>query len=114
MLASPDLISGLGRLVRYPRLISDAATITLDETAGGRWVRLDAFSGKYPVPRQRYEFGLLTLLRFCLWRLGLPLTAGAAEFPFPEPVALAPYDLAFGCPLPFDGAINWFLVSEDD
>jgi AraC-like DNA-binding protein len=114
MMSSPDLISGLGRLVRYHRLISDAATITLDETAGGRWVRLDAFSGQYPVPRQRYEFGLLTLLRFCRWMLGLPFTPVAAEFTFPEPAAHAPYDLAFGCPLRFDGAINAFLVSEED
>jgi AraC-like DNA-binding protein len=114
MMSSPDLNTGLGRLTRYHRLISDAATMTLDETTGGRWVRLEVFGGQYPVPRQRYEFGLLTLLRFCGWMLGRPFTPVAAESTFPEPILRAPYDEAFRCPLRFDGAINAFLVSNED
>jgi len=32
------------------------------ESNEGRWVRLDLFGGYRSVPRQRYEYGLLTLL----------------------------------------------------
>jgi len=114
MMSSPNLITGLHRLIHYHRLISDAATITLDKVSGGRWVRLDVFGGEYPIPRQRYEYALLMLLTFCRWMLGRPFKPVSAEFTFPEPLACAPYDEAFGCPLRFQGAINAFLISEED
>ncbi len=114
MMSSPDLITGLRRLIRYHRLISDASTIGLEQAAAGRWVRLDVLGGGYPVPRQRYEYELVTLLTFCRWMLGHRFAPISAEFTFPDPVAWSPYDEAFDCPLQFDGIKNAFLVSEQD
>lgn len=45
MMSGPDLLTGLGRLVRYPRIVSDAAAISLVTKQGRRWVRLDLFGG---------------------------------------------------------------------
>jgi Arabinose-binding domain of AraC transcription regulator, N-term len=75
MMSSPDLLTGLGRLIRYLRIVSDAAAISLAAEQGGGWVQLDLFGGDRAVPRQRYEYGLLTLLTFCRWMLGLSAQA---------------------------------------
>jgi hypothetical protein len=47
----------VGRLIRYLRIVSDAAAISLVTEQDGRWVRLDLFGGYRAVPRQRYEYG---------------------------------------------------------
>jgi AraC-like DNA-binding protein len=114
MMSSPNLMIGLERLIRYLGLVSDAASISLDAARGGRWLRLDFFGGNSPVPRQRYEYGLLTLLTFCRWMLGRPLKPLLAAFRYPPPAAIAPYDDAFGCPFEFDGTFNGLLVSDKD
>lgn len=114
MMSSPDLRTGLERLIRYLRIVSDAAVISLAAEREGYWVRLDLFGGSRAVPRQRYEYGLLTLLTFCRWMLGHPLRPRSALFSFPAPADVAPYNEAFGCPLIFDAASNGFLLSTQD
>jgi AraC-like DNA-binding protein len=111
MMSSADLLTGLERLIRYLCIV---AAITLDPGRGGRWVRLDFYSGECPVPRQRYEYGLLTLLTFCRWMLSRTLKPVAAAFSYPTPALMAPYDDAFGCPFEFDAQFNAFLVSDAD
>ncbi len=114
MMSSADLLTGLKRLIRYLRIVSDAAKITLDEGPGGRWVELDLCGGGRPVPRQRCEYGLLTLLTLCRWMLGRPLNPLMAALSHPAPAVLAPYDEAFGCPLQFGAKFNAFLVADED
>jgi len=114
MMSSPDLLTGLGRLIRYLRIVSDAAAISLVAEPAGRWVRLDLFGGYRAVPRQRYEYGLLTLLTFCRWMLGHSLRPQSASFSFPVPADVSPYVEAFGCPLFFDAKSNGFFVTEKD
>jgi len=114
MMSSPDLLTGLGRLIRYLRIVSDAATISLVTEQGGSWVRLDLLGGGREIPRQRYEYGVLTLLTFCRWMLGHPLRPQSALFSFPEPADVGPYVEAFGCPLLFNTKYNGFFVTEKD
>jgi len=114
MMSSPDLMTGLGRLIRYLRIVSDAALISLEPHKEGHWVRLDLVRGERAVPRQRFEYGLLTLLTFCRWMLGHWLRPISASFAFPPPPDDAPYAEAFGCPLIFDASFNAFLVAETD
>ena len=45
MMSSPDLETGLVRLIRYVCLVSDAVTITLEPGPGGKWMRLELFGG---------------------------------------------------------------------
>jgi AraC-like DNA-binding protein len=114
MMSSPDLETGLVRLIRYICLVSDAVTITLEPGPGGKWLRQELFGGECPIPRQRYDYAILTLLTFCRWMLGRPLKPLAAAFRHPVPMSLAAYNEAFGAPLQFDAPFNGFLVSNDD
>jgi AraC-like DNA-binding protein len=114
MMSSADLQTGLCRLMRYLGIVSDAATISLVPTEGGQWVKLDLSGGASAVPRQRYEYDLLTLLAFCRWTLGRPLTPLAAAFSDPPPRDQAPYDEAFSCPFQWNASFNAFLVAEKD
>lgn len=114
MMSSPDLRTGLERLIRYLRIVSDAASISLMPQPGGRCVRLDLFGGMRPVPRQRYEYGLLTLLTFCRWMTGRELRPLSASFSFPAPPDPQPYIEAFQCPLRFGTDFNGFSLVEQD
>jgi AraC-like DNA-binding protein len=114
MMSSSDLLTGLTRLIRYLCLVSDAVTITLEPGIGGRWVKLELYGGECPVPRQRYDYAILTLLTLCRWMLGRPLQPLAACFVHAAPTSLATYHEAFNAPLQFDAKFNGFLVSDED
>jgi AraC-like DNA-binding protein len=114
MMSSPDLETGLVRLIRYLCVVSDAVTITLEPDTGGKWMKLELFGGECPIPRQRYDYAILTLLTFCRWMLSRPLRPLAAAFAYPVPISLAAYNEAFNAPLQFDAPFNGFLVSSED
>jgi AraC-like DNA-binding protein len=114
MMSSPDLETSLARRIRYLSLVSDAATITLDPGKGGKWTRVELFSGECPIPRQRYDYLLLTLLAFCGWMLGRPLRPLAAAFRHHPPNSLAAYNEAFNAPLQFDAPFSGLLISSED
>ncbi|WP_315805326.1 AraC family transcriptional regulator [Bradyrhizobium sp. SZCCHNS3002] len=114
MMSSPDLQTGLTRLIRYMCLVSDAVAITLEDGPGGRWVRTDVYGGECPIPRQRYDYGIINLLNLCRWMLDRPLTPLAARFSHAVPLSIAAYNRAFQSPLEFDAPFNGFLVSGED
>ena len=70
MLSSKDLRGALQSFSRHMRLVSDAAEITLHDQGENVLARFDQCGGREPVPRQRIEFNLLTLLTFCRWVSG--------------------------------------------
>jgi AraC-like DNA-binding protein len=114
MMSSPQLRTALDRLVRYLRLVSDAASISLLAQAGGHCIRLDLYGGALPVPRQRYEYGLLTLLAFCRWLGGRELRPLWACFSASAPADEQPYRGAFQCALRFDAGFNGLCIADDD
>jgi AraC-like DNA-binding protein len=114
MMSSPDLLTGFTRFIRYICLVSDAVTIALEPGDGGRWVKLELFGGECPIPRQRYDYAILTLLTLCRWMLGRPLRPVAASFAHAVPMSIAAYNDAFGSPLRFDAKFNGFLISDQD
>lgn len=101
MMSCPTLHAALERMLRYLRIVSDAATLTLQEDKDGCWLAIDLFGGSRPVPRQRYEFILATLLTFFRWLTARRLEPLAIDLAHPAPADLRPYDEAFGCPLRF-------------
>src|SRR5271168_1225251 len=114
MMSSPNLLTGLTRLIRYICLVSDAVTITLEPGSGGRWVNLELHGGECPIPRQRYDYAVLTLLTLCRWMLGRPLKPLSASFTHAVPMSLTAYNEAFHSPLHFDGKFDGFLISDED
>lgn len=118
MMAAPDLAGALQRLVRYIRVISDATDFTLvdDEHEGraGRWLRVAIPAGAVPVPRQRYEFILITLLNVCRWIAGRSIRPLCVDFGAAPPADARPYAQAFGGPLRFGRPLHGILFAQAD
>lgn len=114
MMTCPNMRAGLNFLVRYQRIVSDAVSIKLDEDDKGCWVRVDLSGGRRPVPRQRIEFVLATLLTFYRWTTGRHLHPVAVELTNPEPANPQAYQAAFECPVRFNAPADRFLLSHAD
>lgn len=114
MMTQPSLHAALELMVRYLRVVSDAAGISLRTEPQGGWVAVDLFGGNRPVPRQRIEFVLVTLLTFFRWVTGQDIRPLAVEFTPSEPAVLVPFREAFQCPLRFGAAQNRMLLSHAD
>lgn len=113
MWPGPDLLSGLHGLSRYLELIHDAAGFHVEPAERGHWMVLGP--GNAPgLPRQRVEFGLLSLLKVCRKVTQRPLRPQLVEFSNPEPADWHPYRMAFACPLRFGQASNRLLLSDED
>jgi len=114
MMACPTLLAALERLVRYMKVVSNAATFDLREAPGGRWIELGHAGGERPVPRQRSEFGMLTIISFCAWITGRDVNAAVIEFVDPHPGDTRVHDQVFGCPLRFGQVANRALLHHAD
>src|SRR6516225_6806006 len=114
MMSSPHLLGILERLSRYVAIVSDAASLVITEDDEGYRMILELFGGGQPVPRQRFEFDLMTILSFCRWITNRDLRPLAVELRFPPPADLQPYQEAFKCPLRFNASANALLFARAD
>ena len=114
MASSPTLLYGLQAMAKSMALVSDAATFSVDESDHGYLLSLGHVGNKRPVPRQRTEFGLLTLLMLCNWLTRRELKPLVAGFAFPLPQNLEPYRDAFQCELRFNQTTTFLLLKEED
>lgn len=114
MMSSPHLLAVLERMSRYLGIVSDAASIVITEDNEGYRMILELFGGGQPVPRQRFEFDLMTILSFCRWVTNRDLRPLALELRFPPPADLQPYQDAFKCPLRFNAPVNAVLFARAD
>ena len=55
-------------------LISDATTFSMERDPRGYWLVLNHIGASRPMPRQRVEFAVLTLLTLCDWLTRRDLT----------------------------------------
>jgi AraC-like DNA-binding protein len=114
MLSSPNLLGSLERVSRYVGILSDAATLVVTQDDEGYRMIFELFGGGQPVPRQRFEFDLMTLLSFCRWITNPDLRPLALELRFPPPADLQPYQDAFKCSLRFNSSANALLFARAD
>ena len=114
MMSSPNLLGILKGLARYVGIVSDAASLAITEDREGCRMILELFGGGQPVPRQRFEFDLMTILSFCRWVTNRDLRPLALELRFPPPSDPQPYRDAFKCPLRFNAAMNGLLFAGAD
>ena len=114
MMSSPNLQGLLERVVRYVAIVSDAASLAVTGDHEGYRMILELFGGGQPVPRQRFEFDLMTILSFCRWVTNRDLRPLALELRFPPPADLQPYQDAFKCPLRFNAPVNAVLFARAD
>jgi AraC-like DNA-binding protein len=114
MMTAPNLLGALQRFVRYVRIISDATTFTLEDGEGGQWMRLSIAGGELPVPRQRYEFILITILNICRWIASKTVNPLLVELAHDQPLDTAPYASAFACPVRYNAAEHGVLFATQD
>lgn len=114
MMACPTLLAALERLARSMDVVSNAATFGLREAPEGHWFELGHAGGERPVPRQRTEFGMLTILNFCRWITDRDVTAAVVEFVNPSPGDARVHEAVFGCPVRFGQPANRALLRRAD
>jgi AraC-like DNA-binding protein len=114
MMSCADLRGAFERLIRYLLILSDALTIVMSEEGTGLRVTFVLFGGDRPVPRQRIEFILITVIGFCRWICGRDVQPLAIELPYPAPADPAPYRAAFRCPVSFDAPRSSLLFARAD
>jgi AraC-like DNA-binding protein len=114
MMSSPDLLGILKGVARYVGIVSDAASLAITEDREGYRMILELFGGSQAVPRQRFEFDLMTFLTFCRWVTNRDLRPLALELRFPPPADPQPYQDAFKCPLRFNAPANALLFARTD
>jgi len=114
MMSCANLESALERLMRYLLILSDALTMTLGKEGGGYRMTLALFGGERPVPRQRIEFIMVTVIGFCRWISGRDIRPLAIELAYPIPADPKPYRDAFPCPIAFEASRNSVLFSLAD
>lgn len=114
MLACPTLHVALQRLQRSMDVVSNAATFVLTEVAEGCWFELGHLGGERAIPRQRSEYGMLTMLSFCGWIAGREITPLRIEFVHPAPPDDGVHRAVFGCPLQFGATANRALLRWAD
>lgn len=114
MMSCPNLLASLECLVRYLRIVSDAATVLLHEDPEGYSVELQLFGGEKPVPRQRFEFDMLTFLSFLHWIAGREFSPLLVEFTYPAPADSQAFRDAFQSELRFNAPANRMLLDPAD
>ncbi|MET3392131.1 AraC-like DNA-binding protein [Variovorax sp. 1140] len=114
MSCSSSLEAALVRLTRYMPVISDATAFSLQPDPRGCWMVMRHTGGSLPIPRQRVEYALLTVLMQCQWLTRRDLQPLAMEFVYPPPADDRLHREAFGCEVRFNAEANRLLLSAAD
>ena len=114
MMSCPDMRTAFERLIRFMLIISDTFSMAMAEERDGYRISFVLFGGDRPVPRQRIEYIVVTIIGFCRWIAGRKVEPLAIELPFPPPVDPTPYRAVFPRGVAFDAARNGILFSRAD
>lgn len=114
MMSCPNLLASLECLIRYLRVVSEAAALVMQKEGDGYALELTLFGGGHALPRQRFEFDLLTLLSFLRWISGRHFLPVFVDFTYPEPADPQLYHAAYQSPVRFGAAANRVVLSEAD
>lgn len=112
--SGPDLLTGFRHLQRHMAVISDATTFAMQSDPRGYWLILSHIGATRPIPRQRVEYAVLTLLTLCNWLTRRELAPLAVELTTPPPADEARYREAFGLLPRFGQPASRFLLAEVD
>ncbi len=114
MMSCANLRAALERLKRFMLILSDALTMHLDDEHRGYRMSFELFGGGRPVPRQRVEFIVVTVIGFLRWISGREVHPAAIDLPYPPPADPAPYRMAFRCPVSFGSSRSSVLFAHAD
>ena len=112
-LASSTLRTGLLRLERYWRLVSEDGAIAIEETQSGITVTHRARSGSDVAPIIT-DMTLAVILDMCRTNAGASLHPIAVGLQRKRPVAVRAYERFYGCPVLFAKEANSFVLLTVD
>ncbi|PAU86451.1 AraC family transcriptional regulator [Pseudomonas sp. WN033] len=102
LMSSRTLKDGFARIVRYQRLIGEAADLALEVHPDCYRLVMSIHGDRLPAPAQSHDAAMAYALAFCRWMTGRVLMPLEAHFAYPAPAELSAYQALFGCPLVFD------------
>lgn len=102
LMSSTNLKEGFARIVRYQRLIGEAADLNLQVRPTCYELQVAIHGDALPAPVQSHDAALAYAMAFVRWMTGDPIRPLKASFACPQPAELEPYSALFDCPLEFD------------
>ncbi len=108
LMSSSSLREGFARIVRYQRIIGEAADIALQPLPDRYRLELAIHGDTLPAPAQSHDAVMAYAIAFCRWMTGQQLMPLQASFTYPKPADTSAYEALFGCPLVF-GAPRYSL-----
>lgn len=111
LMSSRTLIEGIEQLVRYQRIIGEAADLTLHTHADEYELTLKIHGDRLPSSRESAEGSLAYFLAFCRWLGNRPLKPRRVRLCGVRPQDTRPYETLFQAPLEFD-ATHYALCFE--
>lgn len=109
LMTSRTLRDGIGRLVRFQRIIAEGADLSLRPEPDGYVLSLAIHGDRLPPATPSLEASLAYLLTFCRWVAGTGVMPVETRFRGPAPANLVPYQEVFGDTLRF-GCAEYALV----
>jgi AraC-like DNA-binding protein len=116
-LSSSTLRTGLGRAVRYSRLVGERGVTEIEDTRQGLKVRFSAKRGNpavVPVAAVFVDIVIALLLDLCRLNAGAALRPVAATLRRRKPEPADAYERFFGCRVQFGAEENAFVLSRED
>lgn len=101
LLSSVNLREGLARLVRYQRIIGEAADMSLIQSPDSYTMELHIHGDTVPAPRQSHDAAMAYLLAFFRWMTGSNILPLEVAFTYHQPDDLGAHEALFQCPLVF-------------
>ncbi|WP_256663740.1 AraC family transcriptional regulator [Pseudomonas sp. gcc21] len=113
LMSSSTLGEAFGRLVRYQRILGEAAALDLQIRPDSYALVVSIHGDRLPVSRQSHDAALAYALAFCRWMTGRDIVPLKACFAYPEPADVSAYQQVFACPLVFDAGVYSLSFSRD-
>lgn len=114
MMSCQNLHASLECMLLYLRLVCEATTVLMREEPEGCSIELQYFCGGKIVPRQCFEYDMLTLLNFLQLLSGREFSPLWVEFTHATPPAPQFYHDAFTCPVRFNALANRLMFKHAD
>lgn len=114
MMSCQNLHASLKCMLQYLRLVCEATTVLMQEDPEGCSLELRFVCGEQVVPRQCFEYDMLTLLNFLKLVSGREFSPLWVEFTNASPLDPLLYQSAFTCPVRFNASANRLMFKHAD
>ncbi|MEH6564920.1 MAG: AraC family transcriptional regulator [Halopseudomonas sp.] len=113
MMSSRTLLEGFGRVIRYQRILAEAADLALNVGPDYYRITFAIHGDRLPAPLQSHDAAMAYALAFCRWMTARHIRPLKATFAMPAPTDPGPYAELFDCPLSFGADTHSLHLSRE-